>query len=111
MRGPDTPPHTRCTAIKSAFSASPEDRQPRHSVNLRFTVNFYSLFPSFLPHFFCPPFHHYPLPFTDRCKQNFAIQFEGGKTEDGKIGDIVSRVGENRPLVDNSHETISAAIN
>lgn len=45
MRGPDTPPHTRCTAIKSAFSASPEDRQPRHSVNLRFTVNFYSLFP------------------------------------------------------------------
>lgn len=52
MRGPDTPPHTRCTAIKSAFSASPEDRQPRHSVNLRFTVNFYSLFPSFLPHFF-----------------------------------------------------------
>lgn len=45
MRGPDTPPHTRCAAIKSAFSASPEDRLPRHSVNLRFTVNFYSLFP------------------------------------------------------------------
>lgn len=50
MRGPDTPPHTRCTAIKSAFSASPEDRQPRHSVNLRFPLIFilFSLFPLFV---------------------------------------------------------------
>lgn len=61
MRGPDTAAHTRCTAIKSAFSASQRIANPTslHSENLRFTVNFYSpfpfsSFPAFLSAFFRP---------------------------------------------------------